>query len=114
LTRLERDVLPQQPSQTFTPIETRVNRLMAALNTRNAGPFSGSQVSTAYGSSSNYYPGQTYNSTGYTQQQQSAIATAQNANRPKGHPLLRKLGVALGEVGAMAARSMMYSGYGYY
>jgi hypothetical protein len=114
LTRLERDVLPQQPSQTFTPIATRVNTLMVALNTRNAGAFSGAQVSTAYGPSSNYYPGQTFNTAGYTQQQQSAIATTQNANRPKGHPLLRKLGVVLGEVGGMAARSMMYGGYGYY
>jgi len=94
LTRLEQDVLPQQTAQTFTPIETRVNNLMAALSTRNSGTFSGSQVSTAY-------------------QQPSTIATAQNGHKPKGHPFLHKLGVALGEVGGMAARSMMYGGYGY-
>jgi len=113
LTRLERDVLPQQPAQTFTPIETRVNNLMAALGTRNSGAFSTAPVSTAYGTPSSYYPGQTYNSNSYSQQQPSAIETARNGNKPKGHPFLHKLGVALGEVGSMAARSMMYSGYGY-
>ena len=113
LTRLERDVLPQQPPQTFSPIETRVDRLMAALNTRNTRPISSPNVSAVFQPSSNYYPGQSFNSAGYTQQQQSAIATAGNANRPKGHPLLRKLGVVLGEVGGMAVRSMMYGGYGY-
>ncbi len=114
LTRLERDVLPQQPVQTFTPIATRVNNLMAALNSRNAGAFRGANVSSVFQPVSNYYPGQTLGSSNYSQQQQSAIATARNGNRKKGHPLLRKLGVVLGEVGGMAARSMMYSGYGYY
>lgn len=114
LTRLERSVLPQQPLQTFTPIETRVNTLMAALNTRKAGSFGWSNGATASLPSSSFYPGQTFNSTGYTDQQQPDIATARNAQRPKGHPLLRRLGVVLGEVGGMAARSMMYGGYGYY
>jgi hypothetical protein len=113
LTRLEQDVLPQQTTQTFTPIETRVNNLMAALNSRNSGAFRSAPLSTAYGSSSSYYPGQTYSSNGYSQQQPSAIETARNGNKPKGHPFLHKLGVALGEVGGMAARSMMYGGYGY-
>jgi len=114
LTRLEQDVLPQQPVQTFTPLQSRVSRLMAALNGRHSGPFSGPQASTAYSPSLSNYPGQTYNSAAYPQQQESALATARNGNKPKGHPFLHKLGVALGEVGGMAARSMMYGGYGYY
>jgi hypothetical protein len=142
LTRLERSVLPQQPVQTFTPIAFRVNRLMAALNSARTGPISRSPVSTTswtpptsyYPSqAANYYPSQNFASSNYTQQAQStmapaqnlasynygqqpqsAIATAQNANQPKHHPLLHKLGVVLGDVGGMAARSMMYGGYGYY
>ncbi|MBS2005484.1 MAG: hypothetical protein JST01_00495 [Cyanobacteria bacterium SZAS TMP-1] len=92
LTRLEQAVLPQQPQQTFTPLESRAQRLMAVLNSRNTGPFYGSPASTGQG----------------------VIATARNGNKPKGHPFLHKLGVALGDIGGMAARSMMYGGYGYY
>jgi hypothetical protein len=33
--------------------------------------------------------------------------------KPKHHSLLRKLGVVAADVGGMAARSMMFGGYGY-
>lgn len=116
LTRLEKIVLPQQPVQTFTPIAFRVNRLMTALNSASAGPISSSRASSASGPAQSYYPSQNFAASSYMQQQQpqSAMTTAQNTNQPKHHPLLHKLGVVLGDVGGMAARSMMYGGYGYY
>jgi len=174
LTRLEHNVLPRQPVQTFTPLAFRVNRLMSALNSARTGPINGAPVSSAsWATPANYYPAQNLATSSYTQQPQytssymqqpqstgsymqqpqytssymqqpqstgsymqqpqstssymqqpqstssymqqpqSAIATAQNANQPKHHSLLRKLGVVLGDVGGYAERSMMYGGYGY-
>lgn len=96
LTRLEKAVLPQQPAQTFTPVQTRVNKLMAALNP------SLQQPSVAQ-----------YPSFATSQQDVLSGTQATPAQKPKHHSFLHTLGTVAGEVGGLAERSMMYGGYGY-
>lgn len=123
LTRLEKNLLPQQPDQSFTPIPARVSRLMTALNPSHFGaPPStfASANSTSYtptaqpGTSWPSMPTSEAENSNFSSGQQNVLAAAQtpNANKSK-HPLLRKLGVIAGDVGGLALRSMMYGGYGY-
>jgi hypothetical protein len=124
LTRLEKNVLPQQVAQTFTPIASRVNRLMAALNSSRSGSAPSSFASSNFTSFPTYstpstswqpMPFSEPQNVGLTSGQQNVISTAQNSNatKPKHHSFLHKLGVVAGDVGGMAARSMMSGGYGW-
>jgi hypothetical protein len=85
LDRLEKVILPNQPSQTFTPLVTRVENLESALN-----PTSAPQPMVALGQ--NY--------------------EAPNTVKKK-RSIFHKLGVIAADVGEVAARSALYSGYGY-
>jgi hypothetical protein len=109
--RLEKNVLPQQDTQTFTPIAYRVNRLMATLNAPKTGQFNNPVAATSLPPIS-YSPALALSSNNYVQSQ-SDLATAQNANPPKKHSFLRRLGAIATDVGGMAARGMMNSGFGY-
>jgi hypothetical protein len=106
LARLEHAVLPQRDIQTFTPMPARVQQLEQALNTSRR-PINTAAAPNSFQSPS-YYPSQTFGSNSYSQMQ-PALQTAQN--QPKKRSIFHKLGVVLGDVGGMAARSMMYGGY---
>jgi len=119
LTRLEKNVLPQQPAQTFTPIAFRVNRLMAALNPSRSGssPSTVAYPSSLPPSSTSWQPtpfNEPQNS-GSTFGQQNVLSTDpnRNATQLKRHSLLHKLGAFAGDVGGLAERGMQYSGYGW-
>ncbi len=109
--RLEKNVLPKHEVQTFTPITQRISQLMSVLSTSGtgaagapaAGPitYQGTSAPTQYPESGAY---------GMNPTQQNMIATAQKP-KPK-HSLFHKFGVALEDVGGMAARNMMYGGFG--
>ena len=109
--RLEKNVLPKHEVQTFTPITQRISQLMSVLSTSGtraagapaAGPitYQGTSAPTQYPESGSY---------GMNPSQQNMISTAQKP-KPK-HSLFHKFGVALEDVGGMAARNMMYGGFG--
>jgi hypothetical protein len=122
LTRLEKNVLPHQPAQTFTPIAQRVSRLMDALNPAHVG---GSPSSVAYSGSTPSYgsPSSSWPSTQYgdyqnsssTFGQQNVVSTNPNSNAKttNRHSLLHKLGAFAGVAGRLAETGMQYSGYGW-
>jgi hypothetical protein len=122
LSRLEKNVLPHQPVQTFTPIAQRVNRLMAALNPARVGgspynaAYSGSN--SPYGAPSTQWPSTQYTdsqSSGSTFGQQNVVSTNPNssATKSKHHSLLHKLGTFAGVAGRLTEDGLMYSGYGW-
>jgi len=122
LRRLEKNVLPHQPAQTFTPIAQRVSRLMNALNSARVGA---SPSSAAYSGSAPPYgaPSTSWPSTQYSQSQNSSSTFGQqnvvstnpnsNATTTNHHSLLHKLGIFAGVAGRVAETGLQYSGYGW-
>lgn len=107
VTRLEDTVFAGETKQTFTPLTTRINRLIAALQPQfNAPP--------------NYFAGAPAMS-GFKTSYQNAPAAGSNESKKKdpGHPIIHKLGKILGGIGTIAGETLggvaagTVMGYGY-
>jgi hypothetical protein len=92
-----------------------VNQLMVALNTSRSGSTPFSAPPPLSGVQATSEPTAQWQPTPFSEpanSNQSMISTAQNG-KPKKHGFLHKLGVVAADAGGLAARSMMYGGYGW-
>jgi hypothetical protein len=115
--RLEKTVLPPGSEQSFTPLSTRIRKLLAALQPAIKAPATSPSSSfvQSQADSQDYSPSYSYPaSAGSTETDQHA-----EKKDPDGHPLWKKFGKILAGVGTVAGEaigSMAYGsamGYGY-
>lgn len=106
--RLENAVFAGQAAQTFTPLTTRINRLVSALEPK-------------FSTTQNYFADAPAMSTFKTYQNEGSDGKTDSDKKSSGHPIIHKLGKILGgigtiageTIGGVAAGTMMGYGYGY-